>query len=219
MIRHQFSYWLTVSGTYGDCRLFHKDLEGAGIVPDVLVQDINGSVVKIPTSPEQKDKEITTVSYEVDNNVGTVEEMGDLPETIGNLAAKRPMLRISLECMDEEDHSEQHNHVYHNGHHYEEYAKTTIRSVDDMLAEKFPVNERKTVYETDDMKVDMTQEGNSTLYSCLVRVPFLDYEKKFTLTAPNEESAALAAIRRASRMIAAISQRLDAVYRNASPDC
>lgn len=125
MVRYQFSYWLEAAGCFDDCNAFNKALEAKNIIPEYLTL----------TRTSQSSDDIVRFFYEVDPQWGTVEEIESLPDDIEKIAQDLPNLKITLECINEEDHAQGSNHAYFNKQHIYAVPVTTIKSSEDLLRE------------------------------------------------------------------------------------
>jgi len=111
MVRHEFSYWLSAeAGSAAELESADTWLHENGVVPEYLCES-------------RTDGSENIRCYEVDPKCGTIEEWDDAPEVIGRLAESQPMLKLLLRVCDEEDHSIESLHYWHEGKHGVEYAK------------------------------------------------------------------------------------------------
>lgn len=125
MVRYQFSYWLEAAGSLDDCKAFNKALEAKNIIPEYLAL----------TRTSQSSEGVVRFFYEVDPQWGTVEEIESLPDDVEKIVQDLPNLKITLECINEEDHAQGSNHAYFNKKHIYAVPVTTIKSSEDLLRE------------------------------------------------------------------------------------
>lgn len=111
MVRHEFSYWLSAEArSAAELESADAWLHENGVVPEYLCES-------------RTDGSENIRCYEVDPERGTIEEWDDAPEVIGRLAEAQPMLKLLLRFCDEEDHSIESLHYWHEGKHSVRYAK------------------------------------------------------------------------------------------------
>lgn len=130
MNRDLFSYWLTVTGEYSQCKKFHQDLKACGVVPEILQQNVSESKVHVQTNMNSANKEPSTIYYQVDETTGVIEEVDDIFEQINHIVCDYPDLIVSLECVDEDDHTRQGNYVWYKNKCCMDHAHVEIKTVE-----------------------------------------------------------------------------------------
>lgn len=138
MIRHQFSYWMTVQGPTMDFSDFYPKFRQSLSDEGCLYPDGPFWLV-----PEKKDGKITVTAH-VYPDLGTVEEQSDLVDKIEKIAALYPDCSIQFTELDEEDKSIGVMYRFTGGKKvleqrsrlvpcYKKYDNITVSAIADML--------------------------------------------------------------------------------------
>lgn len=135
MTRDLFSYWLTVTGEYTQCRQFHQDLKARGIVPDILQQNVNESEVHMPADLNDSNTEPSTILYQAGEETDTIEEVEDIFEQINHVVSDYPDLMVSLESIDEDDHARQSHYVWYRNKCLMDHARIEIKTIEQLKQE------------------------------------------------------------------------------------
>ena len=135
MTRDLFSYWLTVTGEYTQCRQFHQDLKARGIVPDILQQNVNESEVHMPADLNDSNTEPSTILYQAGGETDTIEEVEDIFEQINHVVSNYPDLMVSLESIDEDDHARQSHYVWYKNKCHMDHARIEIKTIEQLKQE------------------------------------------------------------------------------------
>lgn len=124
MIRHEYSYWLTIrSDSQEDLKRAQDWLTEHSVVPDYLVLS---------------DTARNTATYDVGDR-GTIEATSEIVNALEKLASEMPALHILLDADDEEDHCVHESHFWHNGTHLSD-RKPSVDA--EALSQKFASPER-----------------------------------------------------------------------------
>lgn len=135
MTRDLFSYWLTVTGEYAQCRQFHQDLKARGIVPHILQQNVNESEVHMPADLNDSNTEPSTILYQAGGETDTIEEVEDIFEQINHVVSDYPDLMVSLESIDEDDHARQSHYVWYRNKCLMDHARVEIKTIEQLKQE------------------------------------------------------------------------------------
>lgn len=135
MTRDLFSYGLTVTGEYAQCRQFHQDLKARGIVPCILQQNVNESEVHMPADLNDSNTEPSTILYQAGGETDTIEEVEDIFEQINHVVSDYPDLMVSLESIDEDDHARQSHYVWYRNKCLMDHARVEIKTIEQLKQE------------------------------------------------------------------------------------